>query len=247
MVNHGAVKAPLVSKTLPRSDAVKLEWKNVDGSEILELTNTIILHLAFVGDDLLVACDSNLELYFYGEDSITDRRLRGKSFSDYGYSGEKLDPAGLIYGPVVVPNCRQKINELAKGLHGHIDATRQNPSAEQWMDLFSHLDEIVIYKDLIATLKAWASQRQITLEDICVVIIPDEALFLLPLTFMGSSHGEPLITQLGGVTIGLSLLALKWSAQKYHWYTCPNMEDTRPRCALFVPGHIPNFPKLDMS
>lgn len=242
---QSAINSPIVSNTHSQSNQVKLEWKNVNGSEILGLTNTIILHLAFVGEDLILACDSNLELFFYGKDAINDRRLRGNSFSDYGYTRERLEPNNIFFGPVVIPNCKNRIYEIAKELHTYVDKTNQSLKPKQWMELFKVLDEIVPYKDIMVSLKIWASERQIMLDEICIVIVPDESLFLLPLSFLGASYGKPLITQVGGISIGLSLLAMKWSASKYHWYTQPNMSKMKAKCALFIPGHIQNYAKLD--
>ena len=242
---RSAINPQMVSNTQSQSEKVKLEWQNVTGNEILGLTNAVILHLAFVGDDLVLVCDSNIELFFYGEESVADRRLKGASFSDYGYNGEQLDPEGIFYGPVVVPDCRQKILELAEKVHAHVDRTNRSPGPKLWSETFKALDEIVSYKDIMSSLQAWALKRQISLEEVCVVIVPDESLFLLPLSFMGISHGEPLITKVGGVTIGLSLLALKWAAQKYHWYTWPNMSKMFPRCVVFAPGYNQLNEKLD--
>jgi hypothetical protein len=225
----------------PPADAADIDlvgWDAV-GTDILDLSRVLILHLGFVGDDLLVALDSNLEVFFYGRDAVrTDHRVRWEPFKEYGYEPLSLEPERLVFGPIRCPRTRTKLLQHAHLLNDLFDVDPEaNPTPALLRSVMDEIEQMIGYRHLMDSLEGWANSRGWSLSDICLVILPDEALFTLPLSFLGASRGEPLITRLGGVSIALSLVALKWAAKDYHWYTSPNLTTGRPRCVLFAaPG-----------
>jgi hypothetical protein len=106
------------------------------------------------------------------------------------------------------------------------------------------LDMWIGYWDLMERIQGWADSRGRCVKDTYLVIVPDEALYLLPLSFLGASSGQPLLTTLGGVSNALSLLALKWEVMEYHWTTLPNLSANSPRCTFFATN---GTPPLDLS
>jgi hypothetical protein len=242
----------------PNPDAVDLNERDATGTNILDLSDVVILHLGFVGDGLVIALDSNLERFFYGSKvPATDRRVRAEAFADYGYQVHNLEPDGVIFGPVVRPGIRSKVIAEATRLHQqfdrkeitteslglevHFQSGSTYPSSEVFRSIMGRLENLLGYEEIIDSLQKWAHRRNRSLEDICLVILPDEALFLLPLSFLGGSQAEPLITKLGGVSISLGLIGLKWAAYEYHWATLPNRSAGSPRCALFAANGIPRL------
>ena len=230
---------PMVSEPPADTAGIDLIIQDASGTDILDLSRVLVLHLGFVGDDLLVALDSNLEVFFYGRDAVhTDRRVRWEAFKEYSYEPLSLEPERLVFGPIRRPGTRTKLLRQAQRLHGLFDADPEaSPTPGFFRSIMDEVEKTIGYPHLIDSLQGWANSRGWSLRDICLVILPDEALFTLPLSFLGASSGEPLITRLGGVSIALSLVALKWAAKDYHWYTSPNLSAGTPRCVLFaVPG-----------
>jgi hypothetical protein len=227
--NPGAfVEQPIIRQPL---DAVELpQWAGGDQS-ILDFSEVATVHLGFVGDDLVVAVDSNLELFIYGRESVDgSKKLNPSQFADYGYDPYSMDPERLIYGPILISGVRNKLCSCITHLHKH----EIPPSADLLREVMAEVEQHLDYDSIIEAIDNWAKSRSKKLQDICVTFLPDEDLYLLPLSFIGIGNATPIVRQVGGVSIGLSLFCLKWEAQNYHWYTYPHLSKDAPKIAFFA-------------
>jgi hypothetical protein len=112
----------------PNPLAIDLTTQNVEETEIIDFSNVLVLHLGFVGNDLVLAVDSNLELFIYGPEALaTDRRVQSKAFADYGYPSTDLDPKGVLHGPIVRPGLRPLLIAQAERLHGYFEQNSGYP------------------------------------------------------------------------------------------------------------------------
>jgi hypothetical protein len=239
MMRPSHIPFPATFSAPSHPDVIEFGSHDATGTDILDLSNVLILHLGFVGDALVIAVDSNLEIFFYGHKSVTgDRRLRWEPFKEYSYVVDEVEPDRLVLGPIVRPGVRRKLLLLAETLHAHFDRSMAYPPPAFFRAILAEMEDLIGYQDLTGSLRRWARSRNRSLNDICLVILPDESLFVLPIGFLGASSGEPLLMQLGGVANGLSLIALKWAAKDYHWYTQPNLTMI-PRCTLFAAAGTP--------
>jgi hypothetical protein len=226
--------------TPPNPNATDFEERDASGTNILDLSDVLVLHLGFLGNGLVVALDTNLELFVYGNESSAKNRLVDKhAFRQYGIDPLALKPENIIFGPVVRPNVRNRLVQLANRLHEYFEKHDEYPSSDFLRDIVVQLEELIGYQDVAESIKQWAISQNRSLANICLIILPDEDLFLLPLSFLGASRGEPLVTNLGGVSVALSLIALKWMVKDYHWTTLPNLSKESPHCTLFTANGDP--------
>jgi len=211
-------------------DAVELhQWAGYDQS-ILDFSEVVTVHLGFIGDDLVVAADSNLELFIYGRESVDgSKKLNPSQFADYGYDPYTMDPERLIYGPILISGVRQKLHSCITRLH-KFDTP---PSADLLQVVMAEVEQLIDYDSIIEAISNWAKSQSKKLKDICVTFLPDEDLYLLPLSFIGIGNATPIVREVGGVSIGLSLLCLKWEAYTYHWHTYPHLSKDVPKIAFF--------------
>jgi len=202
--------------------------------EMMDFSKTLVLHLGLVDDMLVTALDANLGLFIYGNAiNSSDRIVQSDSFRDYGYISSELDSKNLIYGPNMKRGIRDKLHSLVEEMHKVYDHPNQREYATFFKKFALSLDELIDYEGIRKAIESWAITQRCNMQDICLVIVPDDCLFLLPLSFLGSSHGEPFITLLGGVSVALSLLCLKWAVSNYHWTTCKGLSSPPPKCGLF--------------
>lgn len=199
-------------------------------STIMNLDDVLVLHLGLVGDDLVIALDSNLHQFVHGLDSVKgDQKVHSNAFADFSLEEGDLETPKIVFGPVVRSGARKRLVALA-----NLVPTTQAPSSEHLSPIMEELEDLVGFSQLDEVVRSWARRRGRSLYDICLIIVPDGELFLLPLSFLGTSSGRPLIVSLGGVSIALSMIALKYSYHNYYYHTRPNMTNGRPRCSAFA-------------
>ncbi len=235
---------PFMSTPHPNSIELKYFDSTAEYAEKLDLSNILCLHLGFIGSNLIAALDANFNNFVYGPDNKNNKRVQGSSFTDYGFDPIKMDPALIMYGPKIHYDVRSKMVTLANNAHKVFERADRHTSKDFFYEMMRQLDSLLESKELISAITVWADNNKCSLKDICLIILPDEALYLLPLSFLGISHGEPLITHIGGVSIGLSLLALKWSITDFHWTTKVNLTAGPPRCTFFGSN---GCPRLDLD
>jgi len=224
---------------------------------LLDLSWVLILHMGFVHDDLVVALDDNIGRFFYGPASVEGEvRIRPEAFRDYGYLTvdsnadrldiQKLDPSLILFGPEVIDGVR---GEFAIMTDEFLDAAESpdGPTNAHLKTLMCQLDKRIGSQEIISHIAEWARQRGGRLSDVCLVIIPDDTLYHLPLGYLGLSENRPLMTTLAGVTIDLSLIAMKWRVAHYHWGTLSNCSKVAPRCAFFGADALPSRPLPDLT
>ncbi len=223
---------PLVKKNIDRID---FNTESASGKEILDFSKVLVLHFGFIGDDLLVTIDSNLGAFIYGKDSLaSDKKIRSNSFSDYEYNETLLDHKNVIYGPKLIPGAKSKIQKLNDELQNfYNEYPGLNLTPDFIDDFFKRLDVAVGAKEINIAIEKWASKNKYSLKDMCLLIAPDEDLFTLPLLFLGHSTGQSLISRIGGVSIILSLLAIKWNVKDYHWTGTANYSKKKPKITFF--------------
>lgn len=240
--------------------AADLACPNMDGSDILDLTNVLVLHLGFLGDGLLVALDGNIETHFYGSAAVADRCLRGSAFADYDYEPASLNPDRVTLAPRYRAGVRPGIARLADELHSTVERymeklSRREIASEECRQMIracisrvvKEMEELIGYEGIMRSLRQWAGSQGCSLKDLCLVILPDQHLFRLPLSFLGASQSTPLVTTFGGISIGLGMSALKWLAYEHHWYTVPNLSPGGPHCVVFAAEEAPDCQPLDLS
>jgi hypothetical protein len=248
---------PLFTRWQRQSNGPEGEWGNDRGLRQLDTTRTIFLHLGFVQDDLVIALDDNVGCFYYGQPFVdSDRKVRGETFRDYGYmlidnSTVRPDPQGLVparvfFGPESIEGVRHKLDEIARKLLEDCSIP-DGPADGAVMECLRSMDECLQSERIVAAISNWATQRGSKISDVCLVILPDEMLFHLPLGFLGMSSNTPLMTHLGGVTIGLSMIALKWRLASYHWGTLSNCSVDAPRCTFFGADSNPIWQPLKES
>ena len=110
------------------------------GMKIYDYSSTVILHLALVENDLVVAVDASFEEFAYGRDAIQgERQVLGQHFADFGYDTENLNSENLLLGPIVRSGARPILESAINRLHLTFDGPILNdiqfatPSARQCM------------------------------------------------------------------------------------------------------------------
>ncbi len=237
----------------PYTQSLELNPVNYNGGSTLNLSNVLIVHFCFVDDNLLVALDANVELFFYSTRSAVDSGyFQWNAFRDYAYDFKyhELDPRRLIDGFIIIKNVRSKLIKLANYFHltieEHISKYKSVPEPKFFEECIKKIENLLGFKQIFGKIQNWAENNNRSLKDICLILAPDEALYTLPLSFLGGVDGYPLITKVGGVTNVLSLIALKWSVSDYHAITVPNQSKKSPRCVFFGSDALEEQP-LDLS
>ena len=236
---------PLIQGKVPvfEQDIVHGE---VEGTAVLPLDRALALHLGFVGNDLVIALDGNLGRFVYGNKFKETGKVHSSAFRDYGYNHAVLEPGDLIFGPVLRVGVRREILQLTEDLHNYVERVRGCPSPNVFRKMMRRLEALLAYNKISKAIRHWIGLRDWSLDEVCLVIAPDEALYLLPLGFLGMGRGDPLILQFGGISYALSLMALKWSIKDYHWTVLPNL-GTEARCSFFGAGGLEPAQRLDIG
>ena len=230
--------SPLTSGSADNSGFTDCPWQSAEGTDVLDLSKVVLLHLGFVSEELVIALDGNLQRFFYGPAATAGiGKVSGKAFSELAYDPSQLDPDLVEMLPPHRSNARTRLSELAEHLHSHYDALvgrGDYPARGSMEDIMAELERLTRFPEIADALRRRATWLGCTVRDLCLVILPDEALYLLPLSYLGLSRGTPFVTTLGGVSVALSLVALKNSAVRYHYVTLPNMNRNAPHCFLFA-------------
>jgi CHAT domain len=225
-----------------------VRWQLSNDEPVFDFSTTLLLHMCFIGNDLVLALDENLGRFCYGAANYQPHALvaNSRSFADYGYLPDTLDPSGVIRGPVRIKGVRGSVQGLAEQLHrtyeNDVDTALGELNFEQ---LATSLDSLLGFLPLEERLKAWADRRGCSLGDVCLVFLPDEALFLLPLSTLGLSHRRPLMRALGGTSVAPSLVGLKKSVADHHWGVASNRRPNAPTCVIFATNNQ-HCPWLDL-
>jgi len=104
----------------------------VNGTPALDFSDVLILHLGFIGDDLVVALDANLSQFVYGERGATERVCYSNAFAEYRYDPLSLNPDNLVLKPHIREGVRPIVLPAAERLHSAFDSETENgypPSA----------------------------------------------------------------------------------------------------------------------
>ncbi len=243
-IHQTSIREAVKRRSQPGGTWVELDHLNSERDKAvrLDLSKTLILHLGCVGDSLVLALDANLNSFVYGKSARDeDPRLQGSSFSDYGYDAASLDYKKLIYGPVVKPRARRKSLKLVEESQANFAVQNRAAHCRFFRKLAKRMDRIFNFDQIKSSIERWAREHSYGIDDVCLVVIPDEHLYLLPFSFLGASRGTPLITWLGGVVNALSLLTFKWALKDYHWTTFPNQSKKDPRCSVFAASNPPGL------
>jgi hypothetical protein len=98
---------------------------------------------------------------------------------------------------------RRALQLLARSLQQGLSRARGQGRFRQAM---AEVEDLLGFAEIRDAIRAWRDARGLSPEEVFVVILPDEELFLLPLSFLGASEGAPWVLELGGVSTAVSLL-----------------------------------------
>jgi hypothetical protein len=221
---------------LPCPPGIEIESFSAPTSPLkpLDFSRVVILHMGFVKDDLVIALDANTEAFLYGREFAQgNRRINSNAFCEYSYQIDELSSERLICGPYRIHDVRTEIQRILEKMHGAFEVSKNYPQRGFFLDNLSKLYKLIDAEHILSSLRDWAESKNHTTRDICLVLAPDEATFVLPFGFLLDQSEQPLIKHLGGLSICLSLLALKWSLYRYHWRCEPFLSLSNPKCAFF--------------
>lgn len=214
----------------------------------MDFSRVVLLHLAFVGEDLVVGLDANTEAFLYGSEFVCgDRCVRGEAFSEFSYQHEELSPEKLLCVPYRIRNVRYEIQRVMEDLQGAFEVGESFPHSEFLHEHLTRLYHLLRFDDMLKYLRDWAERNGHSLCEICLVVAPDEILFAVPFGFLLDRNGQPLIRHVGGLAVCLSLVAFKYSVYRYHWMCAPHLSSSTPRCAFFGSMGRPPLDTLDIA
>lgn len=220
----------------PHHEAEGIEiWNSASyPQEPLSYENVILVHCGFVGDDLVTVLDGNLSLFVYGDDAMSTRSVQSRWFSDYSYDPARMKLGHELYPPIVKKGVRSALLDCASRVHA-VFSNEHDPAAlkSAFDRVMAQLDDLLSFAAIESYVSLFARDRRVGLNDVCVVWLPFDFLFRLPLAFLGHSLGRPLLRSVGGVSCALSLVTMKYSVMKYHWMRGLNPRGRVPRCVMF--------------
>jgi CHAT domain-containing protein len=205
----------------------------------LDFSHVVLLHMGFVKDDLIIALDANTEAFLYGKDFDQNKKINSRAFCEYSYQINELSHEKLIGKAYRVKGVRTEIEHIVRILYNEIESSKKYPSYEFFLQNITKLSKLINIDQILDILVKWAKSNELKTEDICLVIAPDETLFMVPFGFLLDRDGQPLIKHFGGLSISLSLVALKYSLYRYHWQSEPFLSSLDPSCTFFGSAGLP--------
>ena len=198
----------------------------------MDYSKTVLLHMLFIDDDLVYCLDGNTEAFLYGEDFSQTRVLSGKAFRDYAYPPDTMDPDKIIGKPQTIKSIRKDLVSILEKFYSDFDKT--DPTPHMIDTLLTVLYMSLNFDSIFADLDEWCQIKGCSRTDICLIIVPDESLFVVPFGFLLDSGKVPAIKKTGGINICLGLVPLKYSLYRYHWRCEPHLHQSSPQCVFFA-------------